>query len=202
LFGQSYGDKGIRADEAQMYRQWREVYGAARQEGSMGTKRGRILRGLAAGAVGGLAASWVMNQFQEGVAFAGREFFDDAPPKQKGDDATVKTAGAISKAVRGRKVSRREKKSAASAVHYGFGALCGAVYGVMAETVPASKLGFGTAYGSAVWLLADEIAVPALGLSQPISKTPAGAHAKALASHWVYGLTTELTRRAIMKATD
>lgn len=167
-----------------------------------GSKKGRIFRGIVAGAVGGLAASWVMNQFQQGVAYAESDILDIGPPKKRGDDATVKTAHAISKRVRGRKVAKRDEKNAGAAVHYGFGALCGAVYGLMAETVPASKVGFGAAYGSAVWLLADEIAVPALGLSEPISKTPAGAHAKALASHWVYGLTADLTRRAIMKITD
>ena len=167
----------------------------------MASKAKRVLRGVVAGAVGGLVASYVMNQFQAGVSYAQKELMDEPARSARGDDATVKTANAISRKTRGRRVAQRDKKKAGSAVHYGFGAMCGAVYGLLAETVPASKLGFGTAYGSAVWLLADEIAVPALGLSQPISETPAGAHAKALASHWVYGVTTDLTRRVIMQAT-
>src|ERR1700749_5058660 len=156
----------------------------------MASKGKRIFRGIVAGAVGGLVASFVMNQFQAGVAYIEEDVLDLETPKPRGDDATVKTAHAISKKVRGRKVAQRDKKKAGSAVHYGFGAMCGAVYGLLAETVPGSKAGFGTAYGSTVWALADEIAVPALGLSAPISKTPAGSHAKALASHLVYGLTT------------
>jgi putative membrane protein len=167
----------------------------------MASKGTKILRGVVAGAVGGLVASFVMNQFQAGVGLAEKDLMDEPPAKPRGDDATVKTATAISRKVRGRRVAQRDKKKAGSAVHYGFGAMCGAVYGLLAETVPASKLGFGAAYGSTVWLLADEIAVPALGLSAPISETPAGAHAKALASHWVFGVTTDLTRRAIMKVT-
>ncbi len=75
-------------------------------------RKGRILRGMVAGAIGGLAASWVMNQFQEGATYAESKILDIEPPKQRGDDATVKTAHAISKRVRGRRVAKREKKNA------------------------------------------------------------------------------------------
>lgn len=51
-----------------------------------------------------------------------------------------------------------------------------------------------------MWLGADEIAVPALGLSKPASETPLSAHAQALASHLVFGLVTALTRKLILRS--
>jgi hypothetical protein len=49
-------------------------------------------------------------------------------------------------------------------------------------------------------VLADEIGVPAAGLSGPPTKTPPAKHLQAWAAHLVYGLVTELTRRGILKA--
>ena len=55
----------------------------------------------------------------------------------------------------------------------------------------------GAAFGTAVWGGADEIAVPMLGLSKPNAEYPLEAHAQAFAAHIVYGVTTELVRRAV-----
>jgi hypothetical protein len=42
--------------------------------------------------------------------------------------------------------------------------------------------------------------VPALGLSKSSEEYPLSIHAYALTSHLVYGLTTEVVRRAVRKA--
>lgn len=158
--------------------------------------------GTFAGAVGGLTASFAMNQFQSAWTAAEKKLARQAREKGSGggDDATVKAANRISKNLLGHDLTEPEKKWAGPAVHYAFGSLVGAVYGGMAERMPAARAGIGTAYGSAVWLLADEIGVPATGLSRPPTASPPTAHAKALASHLVYGLVTDLTRRAVLKA--
>jgi hypothetical protein len=56
----------------------------------------------------------------------------------------------------------------------------------------------GLPFGTAVWLAADEGVVPALGLSQESDKYPLSTHAYALASHLVYGLTTELMLKVLL----
>jgi ABC-type uncharacterized transport system permease subunit len=146
--------------------------------------------------VGGLAASFVMNQFQWLlVKMAG----DQPQTESTGDDATVKTAQAVAKHIPGRQLTPEEKAWAGPLVHYSFGALLGAVYGLLAATVPKSGAGSGIAFGTAVWLVADEIFVPVFGLSGSPVKSPASTHVKALASHLVYGATTDLTRKLILK---
>ena len=60
------------------------------------------------------------------------------------------------------------------------------------------KMGAGTGYGAAVWVGADEIAVPLFGLSGPPDETPLSGHVKALASHLVFGLVTHLTRKLVL----
>ena len=66
--------------------------------------------------------------------------------------------------------------------------------------MPLTTVGEGLPFGAAVWVIADEGVVPALGLSRKSTDYPASIHAYSFASHLVYGLTTELVRRAVRKA--
>ncbi len=166
----------------------------------MTTSAGTILKNVAVGAVAGLAGAWAMNQFQ--VLLSSVSKSDQQPeqqqPDEESDDATVQTAKAISQHLFMHQLTSDEKKWAGPAVHYGMGASTGAVYGALTETFPIAGAGFGTAYGTAVWAAADEIAVPALGLSKPIGETAVSSHVSALASHLVYGVVTDLARRGLL----
>ncbi len=167
-----------------------------------------VLRGLAAGLIGGLVASWTMNQFQSLTSKLAEELDKsqggqkkkEAPEKKEGDDATVKAASAISEKVFDHKLTKTEKKVAGPAVHYAFGTIMGGFYGVAAELAPVISAGAGLPFGAVFWLAADEAAVPALGLSKPPTEHPLSTHASALASHFVYGLTTDVVRRAVRRA--
>jgi uncharacterized membrane protein YagU involved in acid resistance len=75
----------------------------------------------------------------------------------------------------------------------------GALYGALAEVAPQTTIGHGTPYGAAVWLGADEIAVPAFGLADGPAETPASTHLQALAAHLVYGVTLDTVRRLVRR---
>ncbi len=177
-------------------------------------------KGLAAGTAGGLVASVVMNQFQSwlGQMMSGTERSHGAQSLQQGspdhgvaqelkelgsddeaDDAAMRLANAVAEGVFDHSLTNSEKQSAGTAVHYVFGATTGAWYGAAAEVFPVVTAGSGLPFGSLVWLTADEGVVPALGLSKPPTEYPLPIHAYALASHLVYGLTTELVRRAVRR---
>lgn len=152
-------------------------------------------KSIIAGVAGGLAASLAMNQFQKLVSAMSNN--DDTPSQD--EDATIKTAKAIAHHVFHCELNDEQKKWAGPAVHYSMGAGFGAAYGVLAESVPVTTAGFGTLYGTAVWLAADEIAVPALGFAQGPAETSFSSHVNALASHLVYGVVTDVTRRVLLK---
>ena len=172
-----------------------------------------IVKGTIAGLVGGLVASWTMNQFQAAWSKATEGFEKphgaqsmqpsegstpaQSPDKEDQDDATVKAAKAISENVFGHKLKENEKKPAGAAVHYAFGTATGGLYGAAAEIAPEVTTGLGLPFGVAFWMVADEGAVPLLGLSKGPTEYPLSTHAYALASHLVYGLTAEVTRRAV-----
>jgi hypothetical protein len=176
--------------------------------------------------VAGLVASWTMNQFQAAWTRIAAGFEkphgaqslqpsegpnpDEVPdssqaltanqPAEEQDDATVKTAKAISEGIFGHKLTQSEKKPAGAAVHYAFGTATGGLYGAMAEVAPQVTAGAGIPFGAVFWLVADEAAVPLLGLAKGPTEYPLSTHAYALASHLVYGLTAELGRRAVRQA--
>ena len=161
-----------------------------------------IMKGLLAGVAGGLLASFLMEQFQAAWS-AASEAIQSAEKKRGGrkpDPTTVKAANLIAEKVTGHKVPPDYKPLAGEAVHYGMGAASGAVYGVLAEVAPFLTLGDGVGFGTGVWLLADEMAVPAAGLSKPAKEIPLTTHIYALASHLVYGWITETVRRAVRRA--
>ena len=182
---------------------------------------GEVLKGLAAGVLGGLVASAVMNQFQSlwSSLLKGEERAHGAQSLQQGtpqqgigaelqaegkdeeeDDAAERLANAISVGVSGHELSEHEKAVAGTAFHYAMGMTSGALYGAVAEIIPEVKVGAGVPFGVAVWAIADEGIVPAVGLSKSPEEYPPSIHAYALASHLVFGVTTELVRRAVRKA--
>src|SRR5919109_3824819 len=115
---------------------------------------------MVGGLVGGLIGAGVMT-----VAHTLASKFQQPPAAAAGDDATVKVADGISRAVRGRPLAEREKSSAGSVVHYGFGAALGALYGGVAALVPQITAAWGLLFGVAAWLGPHAIVVPALGLA-------------------------------------
>jgi len=162
-----------------------------------------LLKGIVAGVAGGLLASLVMEQFQALWTMVGEKLQEpkgDTRPKKKPKPTTVKTADVLSRQLFGHKVPKNKQKMAGEAVHYAMGATSGAIYGAMAEVAPVVTAVEGTAFGTAVWLVADEVSLPVLGLSKPPTSIPLSTHVYALASHFVYGAVTEAIRRVVRKA--
>ena len=192
-----------------------------------GCRLGDLWKGLAAGIVGGLVASWTMNRFQEAWSKFGKgledwshnefrnvwgEFSEGleeqsntqastlSPTPEAQDDTTVRAASAVSEGLFDHKLTPSEKKVAGPAVHYSLGTGVGGLYGVAAEMAPKVTAGSGLPFGAVFWLVVDEGAVPLLGLSKGPTAYPLSTHAYALSSHFVYGLTAEVLRRAVRKA--
>jgi putative membrane protein len=163
--------------------------------------RPSLWKGAVAGLIGGLAASWAMNQFQTALS-AVSDHENEQESGEDSEDATMKAADGLSKTVLGRPLTTAEKRSAGPVLHYVFGSAVGVAYGVMAEEMPQMAMAYGAPFGTAVWIGADEIAVPAFGLSKPPAEYPLSTHASALAAHVVYGVTADLVRctvRAILR---
>ena len=148
-----------------------------------------LWRGAAAGLLGGLAASWAMAKFERLLDGEGSE--DEA--------VTANIAEAASERVRGRTLTNAQKGLAAPVVHYAIGGASGAAYGAVVELLPAAAAGAGALFGTVLWITADEVMAPAFGLSKNAPENPIFTHGKALAAHLVYGVATDVVRRALVE---
>ena len=97
------------------------------------------------------------------------------------DNAAERSANIVAAKVFNHRLSKSGKHAGGEVAHYVFGAATGAVYGAAAELLPEVSIGVGLPFGAAVWLAADEIVVPALGLSKSAAEYPVSEHAYSLA---------------------
>lgn len=172
-----------------------------------------IVKGIVAGLAAGFVAAWTMNQFQAAwTRIAGNDekphgaqsmqpskgsIGDQHEDVKEQDDATVETAKVISREVFDHKLEEHEKRQAGAVAHYAFGTAGGAFYGVLAELSPQVTAAAGLPFGAVFWLIADQVTVPLLGLKKGPTEYPVSTHVYSLASHLVYGMTAEFSRRAL-----
>lgn len=166
-----------------------------------------VWTGMMAGALGGLIGACAMTGLHALWDRAARDRTAAHHPhhssqrgrkesaRQERDDATVRAADKVFHGL-GHEPTQREREVAGPAMHYLLGVGAGAVYGALAERFPEVTAGAGVPYGVAVWIAADEIAVPALGLVERPARRPS-VHARALAAHLLFGWTTEQVRRRL-----
>ncbi len=176
-----------------------------------------VFRGVVTGVTAGIAATLIMDQFQK-LTSAGQKAAEkqiriahhesreavERDQRRREEEAaqqegsTEKVARKIAE-VAGTDLPEQKRKQAGQAVHYAFGTLMGAVYGVASELVPEVTTGGGTAYGTLLFLAADEVAVPAFQLSPPPTETAATDHLQHWAAHVVYGGSLELVRSLLRR---
>jgi putative membrane protein len=142
---------------------------------------------LVVGVAAGVAAAFAMNLFQ----LAWSKAVSKPPEPSATQDAAYHLSGTLT----GHVASPTGRKILGNVIHYTTGAVLGGVYGLISGVFPTLTFGKGTAFGTAVWATADEIAVPLVGLGPPLGRTDAVDHAYGLASHLIFGLTLDFVRR-------
>jgi hypothetical protein len=160
-----------------------------------------------AGALAGCAGTWAMNYAQRwwtratGEApppsAAGKHDAREWQERSEGRNSNELAAQALARPLLGRRLTRDELAVAAMLVHYSFGAAVGALYGAFVERSGRQRFRSGLGVGTALWLGADEIAMPLVGLSEPTTRRPVEMHLQSLAAHVVYGVVAERVRSGV-----
>lgn len=86
------------------------------------------------------------------------------------------------------------------ATHYAIGIAPAVAYALFRDKLPVQGVPRGLLYGFALWLLQDEVTNTVTGLGAKPQDYPWQAHARGLAAHLAYGVTTELALNAAEKA--
>ena len=150
-----------------------------------------LLADTVKGALAGAAATWVMGQvttyMYEHEPESARQQEDDA----RGGKTAYGAAAERAAGAAGAELSDEQRQQAGSAIHWALGAGAGAVYGAMRNANDATDMAHGMVFGTAFWLLMDEIGVAVLGLTPPPAEFPWQTHARGFAGHLVFGLVAE-----------
>lgn len=155
---------------------------------------GRLAVDIAAGAVAGAVGTLLMAPASK--------LLDRLLPSQRIEEparesATEKAARLLVQPI-GVRLEGEQKRKAGRAVHWGFGSLCGALYGAARGRVPHASALFGAAFGLSVFIVGDEVMVPLFGLAPGPTQVPARTHFKGLIQHLVYGAATEGASRLLL----
>lgn len=160
-------------------------------------------KGIVAGVAGGLVGAYAMGLFASLCTKASEKVNDPQRHKRlqrataDAHESTAKAADKLLRPVLGRRLTYSEKDTAKPIVHYAFGTGVGALYGATAEYVPVTKSLAGAPFGTAVFIGAHSLALPALHLTKDNRDYPLALHATEFGSHLVYGVTLEGVRRLV-----
>lgn len=146
-----------------------------------------IARGAAAGAVATLAHTAVM------AAARRRGALGEPPPKKITRAAAEKTAPAIAH-------DEAALDVATIAMHFGFGAVTGALYAFMNPRPESVTVMSGVRFGTMVWTTSYAGWVPALGIMPMPQNDKKGRPTAMIAAHWAYGAALALTLRRLRGA--
>ncbi len=155
-----------------------------------------------AGLLGGVAGAWAMDQFtrawQQLVPDSKHISFSPLPYSRQEWDSTSRTAAVAGRYLLGRELSGKEREIGAQVVHFAVGAAGGAVYGMFIGRGSFHPLISGLAFGTALWLFGEEIAMPLLGINNPPQGYSLADHANSLGEHLVYGISTAAVARLLL----
>ena len=167
----------------------------------MVTPLGAVVRGLLAGAAGTVAMDTLLfvryrrsggdRSAEQWESSAGVTTWEQAPaPAQVGRRVVEGLFDVTLPPSRARLVN--------NVMHWGYGIVNGAVYGIVAESLPSPKIRYGLPFGATVWG-SGYVILPAAKLYEPIWKYDAKTLADDLSAHLVYGAATATALRLLSR---
>ncbi|MGA7524782.1 MAG: DUF1440 domain-containing protein [Acidobacteriaceae bacterium] len=145
-----------------------------------------IAKGALAGLIGGLAGA--------AAKMVAEQIF---PPRIQGQTPPPVV---LAEQVAGRPLTDSNRQLALQGIHWIFGALAGAIYGVMVEYEPSLAAWHGAAFGITLNRMTHESLLPKLGLSAPPGEQPTQERISEWVTHAAYGVATDSVRRAVRRA--
>ena len=163
---------------------------------AMGIRKRPISQTLVTGGMAGLAGACAMSRFTQVwkalISKADNREKETAtrqPYSEQEWDSTTRIAEITARRLFKRHLNAREKRIGAAMVHYAVGATTGAAYAILARKFPEIRKSSGAIFGVALWLLADELLMPAMGATRKLKDYSLLAQANALGEHVVYAVT-------------
>lgn len=166
----------------------------------MSKRKGNVVKDVLAGAVAGAAATWALDQVTSYLYDAEPRAARKEEDRARGGQTAYEVAASRVASAAGHRLSRRDRSRAGTGIHWALGVSAGMVYGLLRPRLRYANAIGGLAFGTMVWLLLDEGAVTALGLTPGPRRFPWQTHARGLAGHLAYGAVANTTLAALSAA--
>ncbi len=168
----------------------------------MVTPAGAVVRGLVAGAVGTAAMdAFLFARYRRGGGTSSAEEWETSAGLDSWENAPA-PAHVGKRLVEGLfriELPPTRARLVNNAMHWAYGIANGAVYGIVAESLPSGpRVRYGLPFGAAVWS-GDYVILPAAKLYEPIWKYDVKTLANDLGAHLVYGLGTATALRLLSR---
>lgn len=150
-----------------------------------------VAYGALAGAVGTAAMDCVwFARYKRGGGEQGAWAWETAEGLESWDDVAVpgQVGRRLVEGFRGRPLPARWARVTTNAVHWVYGVIWGAQYGIVAASAERPRAAWGVVLGSVVWTSGYAV-LPLSGLYKPVWEYDAKTLAKDLSAHLVYGAT-------------
>lgn len=150
-----------------------------------------VVSDLTRGALAGLVATWTMDQVTGYLYEQESQEALEAEQEARGGKTAYGVAAEKAATLTGTTLSDKQRQAMGQQIHWALGIGAGAAYGVLRRRCPGADWGEGTAFGTAFFLLVDEITNPALDLTPGPQAFPWQTHARGIAGHLAYGLVAD-----------
>lgn len=154
----------------------------------------RMKSGFSAGLIGALA----MDDYNRVKMAITRSSASPLPYGPQEWAATTRIANSAAACI-GWKLSPKQAKRGAAIVHYTTAAAAGVVYGILRRRRKKASRWVGACFGTAIWLLGNELLLPAAGILERADFTLA-TRADALAEHVIFGVSVDKAYRKMTSA--
>jgi len=148
----------------------------------------KIIKGICAGIVGGLAATAVKTWWESGHPVRSED--TETPP--------VLLADKIKLSLVEEPLKEEHKPVVSDAIHWAFGTSTGAIYGALAASSPVFSSGLGVPFSIGFYALTHGSTLPMMDLEPYPVDVRMDYAWNEFAGHILYGVTLDLVRRATL----
>ena len=162
---------------------------------------GAVARGLVAGAAGTVAMDTLLyTRYRRGGGTSPMERWEFSADVTSWEQAPAPAlmGKRLVKGLFGVELAPTRARLVNNVMHWGYGMVNGAQYGIVATSLGTPRIRYGLAFGATVWA-GDYVILPAAKLYQPIWKYDAKTLANDLSAHLVYGVGTATTLRLLSR---
>ncbi|MGQ0601384.1 MAG: hypothetical protein ACT4QE_06765 [Anaerolineales bacterium] len=165
------------------------------------TRRENVFSAIVKGAMAGMAGTTALTSAMKsappllsrfGLKLDGKPAGIRGRIRSKREEPTEKLAARVAKDVLDTPIDQKTKQVAGQAIHWGYGAAWGAVYGVVQNRLHLPHQVHGLLFGGIVGLIGATI-VPALGLTSRRTRQPMAQNVMPFLTHVLYGWVTART---------